>query len=247
MRAPTAGSGSDCISRVQIGFGDRFCIRTRGLMLPGDKRDAEKQGKETEHDAAIRHLTEQTGITEADCGKWLLDVPISASSAYGASYFVYQVSRWEWTTEMLVKTKQSGLESEWVKFSKADEQASVKPGKWRRWSAARREEHRGKMWDHARGIGAGQVQVQAGTGQVEVAKECSGAQMQKTGEAAVTKEVGAARETRSGQQASGQVWETPEGGIESSGGEQSREQGPKWRAEESTSTETIFRSLSRKR
>jgi hypothetical protein len=69
-------------------------------MLPGGKRDAERQGGETEHDAAIRHLTEQTGITEADCGKWLLDVPISASSAYGARYFVYQVSRWEWTTEM---------------------------------------------------------------------------------------------------------------------------------------------------
>ena len=68
-------------------------------MLPGGKRDVEEQVKETEHDAAIRHLTEQTGITEADCSRWLLDVPISASSAYGAMYFVYKVSRWEWTTE----------------------------------------------------------------------------------------------------------------------------------------------------
>ena len=57
-------------------------------MLPGGKRDVENQGGETEHDAAIRYLTKQTGITEADCGKWLLDVPISASSAYGARYFV---------------------------------------------------------------------------------------------------------------------------------------------------------------
>ena len=52
-------------------------------MLPGGKRDGDKQISETEHDTAIRHLTdlEQTGITEADCGKWLLDVPIAASSA----------------------------------------------------------------------------------------------------------------------------------------------------------------------
>ena len=50
-------------------------------ILPGGKRDAESQIKETEHDSAIHHLTEQTGITEADCSKWILDVPISASSA----------------------------------------------------------------------------------------------------------------------------------------------------------------------
>ena len=34
--------------------------------------------------------------------------------------------------------------------------------------------------------------------------------------------------------------------MESSGGEQSNEQGPKWRAEDSTAAVTIFRSLSRK-
>ena len=73
--------------------------------------------------------------------------------------------------------------------------------------------------------------------------------MQMASKAAVTREAGAARVTGSGQQArfSGQVWETPEGDIESSGGEQSSGQGPKWRAEDSTATETIFRSLSRKR
>lgn len=164
-------------------------------MMPGGKRDGERHNGETEHDAAIRYLTEQTGITEADCGKWLLDVPIAASSAYGARYFVYQVSRWEWTTEMAAKLEQNGLKSEWVKFSKADEQASVRPNKWRRWSAARREEHQGRMWDHIKGKGEEQAQVQAGTGQVEVAKECSGAQMQETGEAAVTREVRATGET----------------------------------------------------
>ena len=133
--------------------------------------------------------SEQTGITEADCGKWLLDAPISASSVHGARFFVYQVSRWEWTTEMMVKMKQSGPESEWVKFSKADEQASVKPSKWRRWSAARRGKHRGRMWDHTKDIiCAGQVQVQAGTGQVEVAEDGSAGQTQATGEATVNKE-----------------------------------------------------------
>ena len=219
-------------------------------MLPGGKRDGEKQSGETEHDAAIRHLTEQTGITEADCGKWLLDVPIAASSAYGARYFVYQVSRWEWTAEMALKMEQNELKSEWVKFSKADEHATVKPGKWRRWSAARREEHRGRMWDHIKGRGgghSGQAQVQAGTGQVKVAKEGSAVQMQETGETTVNREVRAAGELRGRRQASGQVWETPDGGIKSSGGEQRSGQGPKWRAEDSTATETIFRSLSRKR
>ena len=51
----------------------------------------------------------------------------------------------------------------WLKFSKADEQASVKPSKWKRWSEARREKHRARMWDHTKGLGTGQVQVQAGT------------------------------------------------------------------------------------
>ena len=43
-------------------------------MLPGGKRGSEG---ETEHDAAMRHLEEQTGITKADCEEYLLDVPIS--------------------------------------------------------------------------------------------------------------------------------------------------------------------------
>ena len=108
--------------------------------------------------------------------------------------------------------KQNGVEKEWAKFSKADEQASVKPSKWRRWSKARREEHRGRMWGHIQEAGAGQVKVQVGTG------------------------IGATQG----------VWETPEGGMESRSGEQSNAQGSKWRAEDSTATETIFRSLARK-
>ena len=158
-------------------------------------------------------MEEQTGITEADCEECLLDVPISASSAYGARCFVYKVSKWDWSPEMNMKMKQNGLEKEWVEFSKSDEQASVKPSKWRRWSKARREEHRGRMWGHIQNAGAGQVEVQEGTG------------------------IGTTQK----------VWETPEGGMESSGGGQSDEQVPKWRAEDSTATETIFRSLARKR
>ena len=115
-------------------------------MLPGGRRDAARG--ETEHDAAMRHLEEQTGITKADCEEYLLDVPISASSTYGARYFVYKVSEWDCSREMKMKMKQNGLEKEWVKFSKADEQAFVKPSKWRRWSKARREEHQGRKWGH---------------------------------------------------------------------------------------------------
>ena len=74
-------------------------------------------------------MEKQTGITDADCEEWLLDVPISASSAYGARYFVYKVSKWDWSPEMNMKIKQNGLEKEWVEFSKADEQVSVKPSK----------------------------------------------------------------------------------------------------------------------
>ena len=46
---------------------------------------------------------------------------------------------------MKQKMEQRGLELDWVMFSKADEQASVKPSKWKRWSAARKEEHRERM------------------------------------------------------------------------------------------------------
>ena len=129
------------------------------MMLPGGRRDAANRDGETDHDAPMRHLEEQTGITNADCEdlEWLLDVPISASSTYGARYFVYKVhvSEWDWSPEMKMKMKQNGLEKEWVKSSKADEQASVKPSKWRRWSKARREEHRGRMWGHIQEAGAG--------------------------------------------------------------------------------------------
>ena len=89
--------------------------------------------------------------------------------------------------------------------------------------------------------------MQADSGQVEAAKDGSAVQTQAIGEATVSKEARAAGGSRGRQQASEQVWETPEGCMESSGGEQSSEQGPKWRAEDSTATETIFRSLARKR
>jgi ADP-ribose pyrophosphatase YjhB (NUDIX family) len=181
------------------------------MMLPGGTRDAAKG--ETEHEAAMRHLEEQTGITQADCEEYLMDVPISVSSTYGARYFVYKVSEWDCSREMKMKMKQQGLEKEWVKFSKEDEQASVKPSKWRRWSEARREKHRERMWGHTQEAGAGQVTVQVGTG------------------ADTTQEVGG----------------TPEGGRRSSDGERSEAQESKWRTEDKTATETIFRSLARKR
>ena len=182
----------------------------RELMLPGGTRDAAKG--ETEHEAAMRHLEEQTGITQADCEEYLIDVPISASSTYGARYFVYKVSEWDCSREMKTKIKQNGLEKEWVKFSKADEQASVKPSKWKRWSEARREKHRERMWGRTQEAGAGQVKVQVGTGR------------------GTMQEVGG----------------TPEGGRRSSGGEQREAQESKWRAEDKTATETIFRSVARK-
>ena len=117
-------------------------------MLPGGKRKFENQGGETEHDAAVHYLEEQTGITEADCEKWGFDVPISASFAYGAMYFVYNVSKWDMTIHTRQKIDQNGLDTEWLKFSKAAEQASVRPHRWKRWSAARREEPKGRMWGH---------------------------------------------------------------------------------------------------
>ena len=75
---------------------------------------------------------------------------------------MYKVSKWDWSPEM--KMKQNGFKKEWVEFSKADEQASVKPSKWRHWSKARREEHWGRMWGHIQEAGAGLVKVQVGTG-----------------------------------------------------------------------------------
>ena len=50
-------------------------------MLPGVTQNSADHVGETEHDAAMRHLEEQTGITKADCEEYLLDVPISSSSA----------------------------------------------------------------------------------------------------------------------------------------------------------------------
>ena len=38
----------------------------RMLRMPGGKRDGVNQNGETDHDAAVRYLEEQTGITEAD-------------------------------------------------------------------------------------------------------------------------------------------------------------------------------------
>ena len=169
-----------------------------------------KHGIQTE---AMRHLEEQTGITQADCEEYLMDVPISVSSTYGARYFVYKVSECDCSREMKMKIKQNGLEKEWVKFSKADEQASVKPSKWKRWSEARRDRHQERMWGHIQQAGAKQVKVQVGTG---------------TGK---TQEVG----------------QIPEGGMDSRCEEQSEAQKSKWRAEDSTATETIFRSLARNR
>ena len=63
--------------------------------------------------------------------------------------------------EMKEKMEQNGLEKEWVEFSKADEQASVKPSKWKRWSKARREEHQGRMtlWGRIQGASAGLAKV----------------------------------------------------------------------------------------
>jgi ADP-ribose pyrophosphatase YjhB (NUDIX family) len=216
-------------------------------MLPGGTHKSTKGFEETEHDAAMRHLEEQTGITRADCEEYLLDVPISASSAYGARYFVYRVSEWDCSREMKMKMEQNGLEKEWVQFSKADEQASVRPSKWKRWSEARREKHRERMWNHTKGLGAGQVQVQAGTGQAGLARNSGTEQMQTVGGRMLDEEAGAAGGPSGGQQSSERVWETPEGGIESTVGQQSSGQVPRWRAEDSTATETIFRSLSRKR
>ena len=83
----------------------------------------------------------------------------SSFLTYDARYFVYHVSEWEWTIERKQRTAQNGLEKEWLMFSKPDEQASVRPIKWKRWSAARREEHRGRMWGHIQETGAGQLQA----------------------------------------------------------------------------------------
>jgi len=201
------------------------------MMLPGGRRDAEKG--ETEHEAAMRHLEEQTGITKADCEEYLMDVPIAVSSTYGARYFVYKVSEWDCSREMKMKMKQNGLEKQWVKFSKADEQASVKPNKWERWSEARREKHRGRKWGHTQVSGTGQVKVQVGAGQA--------------GQAVSSSEWAQQERSRARQQDPQEVGETPEGGMKSSGGRQSGEQGAVWRAEDETATETIFRSLARKR
>ena len=76
--------------------------------------------------------------------------------------------------------------------------------------SSKERKHRGRMWDHIKDIGEGQVQVQAGTGQVEAAGESRGRRQVNEQDL---------------------VGETPEGGMESSGGEQTSEQGPKWRAE----------------
>ena len=126
-----------------------------------------------------------------------------------------------------------------MKFSKADERASVKPSKWKRWSEARREKHRERMWGHIQEAGAGQVerQVEGGirgmqTGQRTVVSSSEGAQQERS---------------RARQQGPQDVWETLEGGRESSDGLQGVEQGVEWRAEDKTATETIFRSLARKR
>ena len=77
--------------------------------------------------------------------------------------------------------------------------------------------------------------MQAGTGQVGTTYWGSAEQM------------GVAKESGEKQPRNEKEWETPEGGVESDGREQGKSQGPKWRAEDITATETIFRSLSRKR
>ena len=76
-------------------------------------------------------------------------------------------------------------------FSKVDEQASVRPSKWKRWSPARRAKHLGRMtlWDHGHNVGEGRVQVQVGTGQVEASKNGSAVQPQVTSETSANKEV----------------------------------------------------------
>ena len=88
-------------------------------------------------------------------------------------------------------------------------------------------------------VEAGQVQVQAGTGQVGTTEWGSAER--------ASRQVRAAREAGGEQPESGREWETPEGGVESGGGEHDKGQEPEWRAEDSMATETIFRSLSRKR
>ena len=77
--------------------------------------------------------------------------------------------------------------------------------------------------------------MQAGTGQVGTMYWGSAEQVE------------VAKESGEEQLRSGKEWDTPEGGVESDGREQGKRQGPKWRAEDSTATETIFRSLSRER
>ena len=65
---------------------------------------------------------------------------------------------------------------------------------------------------------------------------------------AVSSSEGAQQErSRARQQDLHEAGETTEGGMKSSGGEQSEAQESKWRTEDKTATETIFRSLARKR
>ena len=89
----------------------------------------------------------------------------------------------------------------------------------------------------------GQAQVQAGAGQVGAAEKDSAGKTQVAGETMTNTEGRGEWESGGRQQASEQVWEMPDGGMDSSSGEQ----GPRWRAEDNTATETSFRSLSRKR
>ena len=60
-------------------------------------------------------------------------------------------------------------------------------------ASGKERKHRGRMWGHGHNIGEGQdsylVQVQAGAGQVEVAKNDSAVKTQATSETAVNKEV----------------------------------------------------------
>ena len=81
--------------------------------------------------------------------------------------------------------------------------------------------------------GTGQVKVQVGAGQA--------------GQAVSSSEWAQQERSRARQQDPQEVGETPEGGMKSSGGGQSGDQGAVWRAEDKTATETIFRSLARKR
>ena len=52
----------------------------------------------------------------------------------------------------------------------------MRPAKWKRWSKARREEHRGRMWGHTQAAGTGQVKVQVGAGQVAIEQPRDGRQ-----------------------------------------------------------------------